>query len=469
MSQIEITSSFGSEKARVKAQPGVSRQSRLNQTLMGLLLALVVLSPLPFGSVRGFFWGLSAFYVGLVYAFYLYRLNRLGEVPRVSMRSMRLQVAIFALVCAYLVVQVIPFGQFALVDEGGVVITTPTISIAPDMTLLMLMRQLTYGLFFFLVLQVAANDGRRDAFIKIILISILFYAALGIFNLQSGDTILGLPKWAYLGSATGPFVNRNSFATFLAFGAAIALTQVMMLIDARLSRHRDDGRIKGNTGSLVLYLIGYVFILGVVGATQSRMGLFATISGSLVVLIVAATRYYKAIGALVLLLPVGLVAAGGILLVYGQGLFDRIGSLDQAGGTRADLYSQVLDLIRLRPFTGFGGGTFEMAFPLVHRPPVSSDVVWDRAHNTYLTLWSELGVVAGSVPMILLALFGLKLVLSLRRGQGDWVAQTIALAALVITTVHSLVDFSLEIQANTIVFVALVAAGVATTVRLSRF
>jgi hypothetical protein len=51
---------------------------------------------------------------------------------------------------------------------------------------------------------------------------------------------------------------------------------------------------------------------------------------------------------------------------------------------------------------------------------------------------------------------------SLRAGRGSWSGQTVALAAITVCGVHSLLDFSLEIEAVAFTFVALLAAGAAT-------
>jgi len=48
------------------------------------------------------------------------------------------------------------------------------------------------------------------------------------------------------------------------------------------------------------------------------------------------------------------------------------------------------------------------------------------------------------------------------RRQGNLEAQAIALGSLVACALHSLVDFSLEIPANTLIFLALLAAGAAS-------
>lgn len=54
-------------------------------------------------------------------------------------------------------------------------------------------------------------------------------------------------------------------------------------------------------------------------------------------------------------------------------------------------------------------------------------------------------------------------VMSLLNRNGSWLAQTIALSVMVVGALHSLVDFSLEVQANTFVFLSLVAVGLGST------
>jgi O-antigen ligase len=118
--------------------------------------------------------------------------------------------------------------------------------------------------------------------------------------------------------------------------------------------------------------------------------------------------------------------------------------------------------------TGFGGGSFEVVFPSVHQLPVAIDRVWDKAHNTYLTLWVELGLLAGTVMLVLLGLLAWRLLRALRRTPARWLPLSTALGALMVAASHSLVDFSLEIQAVAFWFVALLAIGVAQAVDKSQ-
>ncbi|MNU11818.1 hypothetical protein D3C72_2599710 [compost metagenome] len=61
-----------------------------------------------------------------------------------------------------------------------------------------------------------------------------------------------------------------------------------------------------------------------------------------------------------------------------------------------------------------------------------------------------------------------RLLTSLFARRGSWRAQTVAVGAIAVGAVHSTVDFSLEIQANTIMFLALIALGYASTLKSSK-
>lgn len=457
--EIGISSSRSKGGSRSEAS---NKGRASNDVLMWCLLIITALSPLPLGSNRPLFWIMSAGALGVVGTIYFLALSLRGEALRVPLSSLRLQLWLFGITCVYLVIQTLPIAGLLGIDHygaGDLSITFTSISIAPGATWLMLLRMLTYGLFFFLVLQVAARESRRVFLINALLVIISIYALIGLISLESGDTILGLPKWAYFGSATGTFVNRNSYATFLAFGACIASARLVQALVHGTGEHRWDTRLRPSTGLIVAYAVAYVLIMSVVVATQSRMGLFVAIAGTLTVIAANAARLVKTPATALAALLAGAISVAGALFLYGSGVTERIGGVERSAELRNELYHQVLDLIAMRPWTGFGGGTFEVAFPLVHRLPLSADLVWDKAHNTYLTLWSELGLIIGSLPILMFALFGFKLVTGLLRSRGDSGTQVVALSIMVAGALHSLVDFSLEIQAITFIFLMTTALG----------
>jgi O-antigen ligase len=445
----------------------VARRKDLNGVTMAALLLLLALVPLPFGAVYPFTWGATAVFLGLATILYMVRLSRIGISLRVSLTEMGAAATPFALYCLYLVLQVLPIGLLlpglTSFEANGMSFSSPTLSVASDQTVLMLVRHLTYGLLFFLVVQVTQNPDRRQFFIKAMLAIIALYCAEAVVSLQAGDTLLGLTKHHYLGSATGPFVNRNSFATFLAIGAVIALAQVGNHIVRQTTRHQHDGIVQGVIGNIVLYGALYLVLFAVVFATNSRMGVFCAVSGSAVVIAVVFGRLARFKMAVIPLLVAILAASVVGLVLFGEALFNRTIDIEASTDQRIELYRQIWQLITMRPLTGFGGGSFEQAYQIVHQLPVSADVAWNRAHNSYLSLWSEMGLIVGSLPVIALLLVGVRLIGALRHDTPAWAIQATGLAVLVIAGIHSLVDFSLEIQANAMFFVALVAAAVGST------
>ncbi len=445
----------------------VARRKDLNALTMGALLLLLALVPLPFGAVYPFTWGLTAVFVGLATALYMFRLSRIGISLRVSLAEIGVPVLLFGLFCLYLVLQVLPIGLLipglTSFDANGMTFASPTLSVSGGQTTLMLVRHLTYGLLFFLVVQVTQNPDRRQLFLKVILAIIALYCAQAVISLQAGDTLLGLTKRHYLGSATGPFVNRNSFATFLAIGAVIALAQVGNHLVRQANRHQHDGMVQGVVGNAVTYTAVYLVLFAVVFATNSRMGVFCVIAGSAVVAVILFARLTKSTAAMIPLLGAILLASVVALVMFGEGLFNRVIDIEASTEQRIEVYQQILQLIGMRPMTGFGGGAFEQAYQIVHQLPVSPDFLWNRAHNSYLSLWAEMGLVVGSLPVIALILVGVRLIGALRHDTPVWAVQATGLAVLTIGAVHSLVDFSLEIQANAMFFVAIVGAAVGST------
>ena len=458
MTDFTITPAATPTKQR-RASPSTPRQA--NTALAWALVVAVALAPLPLGSVRPTYWAVWSTYFGLVGFVYFAILAWTGNRLRMSVGTIWPAALLCGLTCTYLVVQLLPLNLPLPLPELGEA-SPHQISVAPNMTLLMVMRQLTYALFAFLVMQVCVNDARRARILQVLTACVVAYATYGIYALQTGDTILGMPKWAYLGSATGPFVNRNSFATFLGLGAIIPLASACALVVRQSQRHAHDGKIRNLASGIVLNGLVYLFLLSAVVATTSRMGLLATLLGSMVVIVAMILRIERRRLA-VIAVPVLLALLGVALVLFGQGLLERIGPTDASADNRATLYGQVLNLIAHRPWTGFGGGSFELAFPLVHQVDLNPDYGWDRAHSTYLTLWSELGLVFGSLPILIIAYFAVRLLGAMLKRQGSWTAQAVGLGAIVVGATHSLVDFSLEIPAVTLLFLALAAQAIAST------
>jgi len=440
---------------------GSSAQSSLNDRFAIALMIFLGLVPVPLGSNRPVFWALSGLVLAAIALFYFGLLLRQKSQFRHRPAQLKLLTAPYLVLLGFIILQMIPFGDWVSpikIAIGDAIIASSTMSLTPGMSFLALIQFASYGLLFFLVLQIAHNTERAHKMLVALFIMVVVYAAYALFALtQLGDPILFFTKSAYQENATATFVNRNSFATFLSFGliAGLVFTAVSLL---------PSGEKTGEQKSLLsaaLYLTGSSVIFAALIATQSRMGFTAGAIGALVATILVWSKAPKARRLIWPTLLFGLLGTIVLFVLYGTGLLERVGSVESSADVRMALYEQVIEMIADRPWTGYGAGSFELAFPLFHQLPVSPDLLWDKAHNTYLALWSELGVIFGSIPVLLILMIGVRAWRIFRLATRRWINAAIALGAIATTAVHSLADFSLEIQAVAYLFVAILAIGMA--------
>ena len=131
----------------------------------------------------------------------------------------------------------------------------------------------------------------------------------------------------------------------------------------------------------------------------------------------------------------------------------------------ADVTRIAVDMIMLRsifdaPLFGYGYGTFVDVFPMFRDQSISVEGVWEFAHNTYLEVFQGLGLVFGSMLVACVVLLVLKCVNGAINRQDNMMPR-VAIGVAILVGVQALVDFSLQIQAVTLTFMALLGAGVA--------
>lgn len=422
---------------------------------------MVLLAPLPIGGIRGFFFMLYAVIVavmGLAYAIGLHR----GHVrPRMPLSRLPVPAMLFGLVILWMLITMLPIGPLAAPEWLALpptVNASGSISIGIGVTFGSLVRYLTGALFFVLVLQVAVERQRATMLFRVVFWGIAVHALFALIALVFlGDVLVFLPKEAYFGDATGTFVNRNNFATFLAFGATMGVA-LMIGDDAEVGPRFGLGRILVVTGFYVapLALIGLALAY-----SHSRMGLFVAALGAGLVALVG---LFKATGGRRVmsgaLIVVGLLA-GTLLANSGGVLFDRLGTVDRDADVRLEVYRQTVDLIAARPLTGYGAGTYEDAFKAVESDPISPDVTFDTAHDLYLELATELGIPATIALLLVVGLPTFACAAAGLRRTDNWMIPTGSAAVVVVGAVHSLVDFSLQIPSIVLMLLFILAVGFA--------
>ncbi len=426
-------------------------------------MGIVCLSPLPVASNRPIFWMLWTGLIGLIAAIYL--VMTLSIDPKRKSRSVD-HIWIWGLALMVPVVgmiQILPWFNIPVLAPG-LELTRATLSVDPYRTTYGILRSLGYIAFFVLCLEVLSQQRRAERLAWVVFIAICAYALFALVSLlMLDDFVLWSEKEQHQGTARGTFINRNSFATFLGMGMCLGLG--LTLSRSYQKRIRDPyGRHRGlipDMNQLLLFIS-----IGIIGLallyTQSRLGLMASVVGLVVCYIGFHRKQGNSIGrAFLIVVILGVVGVLLALFVYEAQVLDRALFIERNAETRFALYASMIKATFQHPFFGIGLDAFEPAFQQIHDQSVQSGRRWDLGHSTYLTNWMEMGLFFGSVPVVIGVLVLRNLVRLIRSRATQFVFPVIGLSALVVAALHSTMDFSLEIAANTYLLLFLLALGLA--------
>ena len=433
---------------------------RLNAITAGAILVFLLLTPIPLGSNRPAFWMIWSTVVGCMAFIYGAALAWLRVQPRFHLGQFSPEIVGLLTLCAFIVVQMLPLaGWFPdlVLGNNAAGVSPRTLSLDPGSSRLVLIQFFTFGLLLFLAVQIAANRRRARRMLMGILVIIAAFAVIGLLSLtQWGDTLLGFEKQVYQGYATGTFINRNSFATFLAVGLTLGAALLVETV-----AERKGGTIGQFLGRFGLVIGCIIVIAAALLATGSRLGTVAGLAGAATA-VVLGVLMFRGIGkagviSVILLLAIGAVA---LVAMFGATLVERLVLTPGVDQTRVEAHRLIWAAILERPWFGYGAGSFPTAFQLFQAPPLSAEFVWNNSHSTYLALWFELGLIAGTIPLLIVGLLGVRAARS-ARDPSSTATSIAAIGTIVVFAVHSLLDFSAEIEANAFLFTVILALGAA--------
>jgi putative inorganic carbon (HCO3(-)) transporter len=433
---------------------------RLRAILQTGVLALVFLTPLPFGSVQ----------TGAVLAIELSACALgLGTVLllRTDYRSARAIPKFPAAVCVGLIVlgilQLIPIPfSIAQAFNPTVDLMRPLVpylgltelpgvswSVASTETMDALLRFISYVLIGLATSMAFRSKRSRNRWMFALLLAAIFQSVYGSGEYLTGrQHIFGYAKQYYLDSATGTFINRNHFATFLAIALPYAIACAMTPSRAGQNRTWRERIIGFTEASSVLRLLGTVAIaliwMGLL-LSHSRAGLLSALAGMSVMLF--QLRGYRA--ARMTAVVGGLVFLAVLTRELAQTPWERFVQVPNdlvAKGGRLEVWRDSERLFAMRPLLGWGFGTFEIAFPIVQSADIN--VHYDHAHNEWVE-WTIEGGVLALVSVVMLLAY------SLRRSDAA------SRAAVVAVALHAVWDFSLRIPSNAVAVAATIGFGYA--------
>lgn len=250
-----------------------------------------------------------------------------------------------------------------------------------------------------------------------------------------------LGGWIY-----GPYVNHNHYA-----GLMEMLIPIPLVISlSHLAQEKE--RLAGGIAAAVM--TGTIFLSG------SRGGMLAVLT-EFVLLAILVTRQKRGLRTAVGVGVFAIVLLSLLTWLGGKELTTRLFSIGRetrseiSGGMRFSIDRDALSMFRRKPVLGWGLGAFPVAYPQFRS--FYTNFFVNEAHNDYLQLLTETGIVGFGVMIWFLAALYRAAIGKI----SNWAASvsgSLTLACLLGITgilVHSFFDFNLQIPANAALFYVL--------------
>jgi len=317
-------------------------------------------------------------------------------------------------------------------------------------------------LLFFIVLRYLLKNKKTLKIVVFIIIGVgLLQSVYGL--IQALTPSLGV-LWVdyiedYMGTARGTFINRNNFAAFinmiwpLALGVTFEMNGKVNSLKAILSSDRLNRH-----ALMALGVIGFLLALIL---TRSRAGISSGIVGFAAFMIVSRTKK-KIVAAQTRALLYGIIVLFCVYtMTIGIGpIIDRFLAVDADGGFRVLIWADSLSIIKDHPL-GIGLGNYENVFSVYNQSFVSDKQVM-YAHNDYLQLLIETGwlgffTLTGGFIFFIGKSFRLIKRLDSKVDPKRYFFAVGAFSGLISMAFHSFFDFNLQIPANCLYFVTLLA------------
>ncbi|MDP3029163.1 MAG: O-antigen ligase family protein [Deltaproteobacteria bacterium] len=343
------------------------------------------------------------------------------------------------------------------------------VSINPYATRQELFKLLSYAAVFFVIADHYRTRAQVNALVKTILYMGCFLVVFAVIQKMTWN---GRVFWIYpvdeaLSTGMriwGPYINYNHFAGYM--GMAIPLGMGLLLYTAprvtalpgvplrkRIARFLASDKLAPFTLLFLIVLIMAASLL----MSLSRGGILGFVFSSLFFAwITHSRRSLRRKTALIAVLAAVIFAA--VVLAAWERLEQRFADLEQDHLSRLHVWEDSLGIVRDYPVLGTGLGTFESAY--MRYQTKMPRLLFDHAHNDYLEIVTDTGVIGFLFAMGMALFFFLSLFKRWKKKHsmfGKCIGAG-GLSACIAISVHSFTDFNLHIPANALLLT--VIAGI---------
>lgn len=272
----------------------------------------------------------------------------------------------------------------------------------------------------------------------------------------------------------GPYINRNHFAGYICMVIPLSLglliSRFRSLFSSR-NRYFKAADFQSHLFANLLLVFAIVIMILALFFSLSRGGILAFLFSIAVFFIIVAisrlaTGNNKGLKISSFVLTV-LIAFSVLIWIGHDTILDRLSDPSSPTATRINLYVDTLNMFSDFPIFGTGFGTFQY----IYRKYKTLDdrFFYEHAHNDYLELLSDLGLIGFLIVLAGIVLFLRKILLRWIERRDPY-AKGITLGGVCgvfAILSHSLADFNLHIPANAL-FLSIILGMIFNTVNLRK-
>ena len=452
-----------------------------------LLIAMILLAPLPLGSVAPWARSILSVWTGLLLFLWVLKSALAGRLEIMQIRVWGLLLVYLLILCFQLVPLSDPVLSvlspkaaelYSRLIPGYPDASGPMpLSLNPHATTLEICRIATFFILFFVLVNQLRERWQVNSLLWALVALGLFQSLYGLGERFSGNPHIFWVAPPDRVSVHGTYYNRNHFAglmemltpavfgflmTFLARQRRSSWRASRLSLLSRLSESLSKSRIYRNL--LLGMLVASMFVAAVL--SLSRSGILGLLIAFFILFVFATqggsesqprTNRLPIVILAVLLLAVGLLFYQGLGTVIDR--FEQLTEDSSSWSGRAALREAGLRMIRDFPALGAGGGTFGDVFP-AYQPLQYGDRLAQYLHNDWLQVICETGLAGALTLYAALAILFVRLVRRIRRRADSYCRFVFAgaFAGIAAMLAHSLFDFNLYmVTANGLIFVVLAA------------
>lgn len=448
------------------------------------LLAVIALIPLPHGGEL--FWEHAPFISGifLILSIWLFQQwHHKRPLPKIIYTN-KTPFILLAIWLIFIFAQTLPIpstwlnllnpGAYTLdvYAKAGSITETSGLSIDTGTTAMELLRYSSYIAMFFLLLALCNTHTRLKqlAFTLFIigfiqaLYSLLNYYTGGEFSINDPIPPWGTP-WAE--ATRGTYTHRNHFAAFMAMTIPMGIGVILCFENRTTEKRSLEKFLDFIMSARMLYIIFLCVMLIALLFSASRGGNGAFLAAFILTLCIFLLLQGKRARPLTLL-PIVTITLMIVILLFGIGsLADRFKKHGFEANGRDHMCITAYNLAENYPLTGSGAGTYPHIFYQYKVPELGTSSMSKRAHNDYLELLTDQGIIGLALlgsSMLLFITTIFKGIKSRRNPEmtGLLFGSIFGISAMLI---HSSVEFNFHIPANASYFFTLLAIAVIASSR----